>query len=62
MKARGIFAITAMLAALAASTKRFFAVQSHSTGEGRIKNGRDSFLSVSTPRCHTQKKIYRGFA
>ena len=33
MKARGIFAITAMLAALAANMKRFYAVQSHSTGE-----------------------------
>ena len=37
MKARGIFAITAMLAALAANMKRFYAVQSHSTGEGRIR-------------------------
>jgi hypothetical protein len=57
MKTRGIFAITAMwILAMAGKVKEAFSTVGRSTGgSGRISMGRDAFLSISAPRCHTQK-------
>jgi hypothetical protein len=42
-----------------------FAGQSSSPslgGSGKASQGRDPFYFVSVSRCHTQKKIYKGFS
>jgi hypothetical protein len=60
MKARGVFAIIARMAvACAVWGKGLFNTRSHATGgSGKISNGRDAFMAVSAPKCHTQKKRY----
>ena len=56
MKARGIFAVmTAMLVGLAQRAKLAFAPTPGSGTSNRSSGGRDAFLSISAPRCHTQK-------
>lgn len=64
MKARGVFAIFAKVAlACAMYVKDVFKTHSHSTGgNNRGGLGRDAFMNISQPRCHTQKKIFKGFA
>jgi hypothetical protein len=63
MKARGVFAIFSKVAlACAMYVKDIFSTVGRSYGSGKSAMGRDAFLSVSAPRCHNQKKIYRGFA
>ena len=64
MKARGVFAIFAKVAlACAMYCKDVFNTRGHSTGgSNKVSGGRDAFMNVSAPRCHTQKKIYRGFS
>lgn len=56
MKRRGIFAIAAgMIAALGVSLKKLFETRpTYSVGAYRGE-GRSAFLSISTPRCHTQR-------
>lgn len=59
MKRRGIFAILAgMLAAISSAlkTRPTYSIAAY-RGEGR-----SAFYSVSAPRCHTQRKRFRGFA
>jgi hypothetical protein len=34
----------------------------HDNTRQNVSNGRDGFLGVSAPRCHNQKKRYKGFA
>jgi hypothetical protein len=63
MKARGVFAIFAKVAlACAMYVKDIFNTRGRSGASGTGNGGRDAFMNVSAPRCHTQKKIYRGFA
>ena len=58
MKARGIFKLFTALALFARDLVRTHSTENYSS---RVSNGRDAFFGVSAPRCHTQKKIYRGF-
>ncbi len=64
MKQRGILAGMMLIAAhVLASFKGVFSVRAHAEGGSQeICGGRDAFLSISSPRCHTQKKIYKGWA
>ena len=56
MKTRGIFAVmAAMLVGLAQRAKLAFAPTPGIGSYNRSSGGRDAFLGVSAPRCHTQK-------
>jgi hypothetical protein len=63
MKARGLFGFMAatMLALRSFARDTFKGEGRNALGSGKYRN-RDAFMSVSVPRCHTQKKIYKGFA
>ena len=62
MKQRGVLGImTGALLALARYTKDIFSTVAHAEG-GHIAGDRQGFASVSVPRCHTQRKHYKGFA
>jgi len=63
MKNRGIFAIVAsfVMAGLL-KAKDIFKTRPTYGVSNRASNGRDAFMSISVPRCHTQKKHYKGFA
>jgi hypothetical protein len=63
MKNRGIFAVmAAFVVAGILKAKDIFRTRSSGNCSNRISNGRDAFMAISAPRCHTQKKIYKGFA
>jgi hypothetical protein len=63
MKSRGIFkTILAPLVLLASYVKSLASIRGHTAMEGHIRGDRQGFASVSVPCCHTQKKLYKGFA
>jgi hypothetical protein len=62
-KEKGAFGRIALAAAMALSSMKA-AIQSRGRSEvgSYRQKGRDGFMAVSSPRCHTQKKVYKGFA
>jgi hypothetical protein len=52
----------AVLARMLVGMKNFFSSEPTYDVSGKTSNGRDAFRGVSAPRCHTQKKIYKGWA
>jgi hypothetical protein len=62
MKTRGLLGfLAATMLALRIFARDAFSMGRSTGGSGKYRN-RDAFLGVSAPRCHTQKKIYKGFA
>lgn len=60
MKTRGVFAIMAAFVAVTiGKAKDIFRISPHHGASNRASNGRDAFLSVSKPKCHTQKPRMR---